>query len=90
MKTNTQKANQATVSYGMIEEHYFLGDESRVSYGIAAYAHANRSGTSAITHAIHDITADRQALDELVTLCNHLCLSPCHLQDVVDDFLART
>ena len=75
------------VTYGMTEEVYSLGAERRVSYGIAAYADAEEDGTATIVAAVHDITADRQALSELVALCNCLGLSLLHLNDVVEDFL---
>lgn len=37
---------------------------------------------------VHDITCDKQRLDNLVNLCNHLSLSFCHLNDVIEDFLS--
>lgn len=75
------------VTYGMTEERYFLGADSRVSYGIVAYADAEEDGTATIVASVHDITADKQALSELVELCNRLGLSLMHLNDVVEDFL---
>ena len=75
------------VTYGMTEEVYSLGAERRVSYGIAAYADAEEDGTATIVASVHDVTADKQALAELVELCNRLELSLMHLNDVVEDFL---
>ena len=75
------------VTYGLTEERYFLGVDSRVSYGIVAYADAEEDGTATIVASVHDITADRQALSELVEICNRLELSLIHLNDVVEDFL---
>ena len=75
------------VTYGMTEERYFHGAESRVSYGIVAYADAKEDGSATIVAAVHDVTADRQALSELVALCNRLELSLLHLDDVIEDFL---
>lgn len=74
------------VTYGMTEEVYSLGAERRVSYGIAAYADAE-DGTATIVASIHDVTADKQALSELVETCNRLELSLLHLDDVIEDFL---
>jgi hypothetical protein len=37
--------------------------------------------------SVRDMTEDRQEIAELVSLCNHLELSPLHLHDVVEDFL---
>ena len=57
-------------------------------YGIAAYADAEKDGAATILASVHDVTTDKQALDELVSLCNRLELSSVHLLDVVEDFLA--
>lgn len=76
------------ITYGITEETYSLGNTSRVSYGIAAYADADEDGTATIVASVRDITANRQALAELVSLCNSLELSTTHLMDVVEDFLA--
>ena len=76
------------VTYGVTEEIYSLGTSSRTSYGIAAYADSEEDGTATIVASIHDVTADKQSLSELVGLCNRLELSTIHLNDVVEDFLA--
>ncbi len=78
-----------TVTYGLSEEVYSLKGESRISYGIVAYADADEGGTAVILTAIRDITDDRQRLSELVRKCNHGKLSLIHLADVVEDFLAE-
>ncbi len=76
------------VTYGMIEEIYSLGSDSRTAYGIAAYADAETDGTASVLQSIHDITADREKLLALVETCNRLKLPPMHLRDVVEDFLS--
>lgn len=76
------------ITYGITEETYSLGNTTRVSYGIAAYADADEDGTATIVASVRDITANRQALTELVSLCNSLELSTIHLMDVVEDFLS--
>ena len=76
------------VTYGLTEEVYSLGDSSRIAYGIAAYADTEEDGTATIVATVHDVTTDKQALDELVSLCNCLELSTVLLMDVVEDFLA--
>lgn len=76
------------ITYGITEETYSLGNTTRVSYGIAAYADADEDGTATIVASVRDITANRQALAELVSLCNSLELSTIHLMDVVEDFLS--
>lgn len=75
------------VTYGVTEEIYSLGISSRTSYGIAAYADSEENGTATIVASVHDVTADKQSLDELASLCNRLELSTIHLLDVVEDFL---
>ncbi len=88
----TIEANAAKtmkITYGLTEEHYSLDADTRVAYGIAAYANADEDGTATIVASVHDITDNKQALAELVSLCNRLELSPTHLHDVVEDFLAN-
>ena len=75
-------------TYEITEETYSLGSSTRTSYGITVYVGGHENGTAMIAAEIHDITADQQALTELVTLCNRLELSIIHLHDVIDDFLA--
>lgn len=75
------------VTYGMTEERYFLGTDSRISYGIVAYADADEDGTATIVASVHDVTADKEALTKLASLCNRLGLSLIHLNDVLEDFL---
>lgn len=76
------------VTYGVTQKIYSLENSSRISYGIAAYAHAEEDGTAVIAASVHDVTTDKQVLAELVALCNRLELSTVHLMDVVEDFLA--
>lgn len=76
------------VTYGITKEIYSLGDSPRISYGIAAYANSKEDGTSTIVASIHDITANEQALLELVQQYNRLELSTIHLDNVIEDFLA--
>ena len=75
-------------SYGIIEERYTLGNESRVSYGISAYSDANENGTATVVASVHDITSNKESLARLVDDCNRLKLSTVHLHDVVEDFLS--
>ena len=77
------------MTYGITEETYSLGNSTRVSYGVVAYANADEDGTAAIVASVHDITADKLALTKLVSLCNRLELSLIHLNDAMEDFLAN-
>ena len=84
-KTMTGEEIGMTVTYGMIEEIYSIGEASRISYGIAAYVDETNEGVV----AVHDITSDKPRLARLVASCNRLKLSLCHMQDVIDDFFAE-
>ena len=75
------------VIYGITEEKYTLGSESRISYGIAAYSDAEERGTTTIICSIHDITHDKASLSKLVDNCNRLELSTIHLSDAIEDFI---
>lgn len=76
------------VTYGITEERYYIGSDSRIAYGIVAYANADAEGTATVFWSVHDVTSDRASLEKLVHDCNRLKLSPDHLRDAVDDFLA--
>ena len=73
------------ITYILCRETYKSKRSERITYGIAAYAEDKQT---CITK-LHDITSDKKALAELVSLCNRLQLSPIHLHDVVEDFLAN-
>jgi len=76
------------VTYGVTEEIYSLGASTRTSYGIVAYMDSEENGTATIVSSVRDVTDDKQAITELVLLCNYLELSAIHLNDVVEDFLS--
>lgn len=79
-----------TITYGMITETY-EGEEGerRVSYGMAAYADAEKNGTTSIVASAADISGNRERVSVLVKLCNEGQLSLCHFADVIEDFLAE-
>ena len=77
------------VTYAIVEEKYTFENESRIAYGIAAFADAKQDGTATIVASIHDITSNRESLSRLVDDCNRLKLSPLHLSDIVEDFLSE-
>ena len=76
------------VTYAVAEEKYAVGNESRTSYGIVAYANAEQDGTATIVASVRDITYDKNRLRKLVDDCNRFELSTVHLHDVVEDFLS--
>ena len=77
------------VTYGITEEKYTLGQQTRISYGIAAYSNPETDGTGAVIASIHDISEDKEKLSKLVQTCNCLKLSVVHLRDVIEDFLGE-
>ena len=78
-----------TVTYGITEEKYTLGQQTRTSYGIAAYSNSETDGTAVVIASVHDIREDKEKLSALVQTCNCLELSVVHLRDVIEDFLAE-
>lgn len=72
------------VTYILCKETYKTKQAERTAYGIAAYA---QDSNTCIAH-LHDVSPDKASISALVSLCNHLQLSPVHLDDVVEDFLA--
>ena len=77
------------VSYAIIEEKYTLGNESRISYGIAAYSNVKENGTATVVASVHDVTSNKEELMKLVDSCNRLKLSTLHLSDAVEDFISE-
>ena len=86
-KINSQAAFHAAVTYGVIEERYLLGHQSRLSYGIAAYADAETDATATVVASVHDVTSAPGAIAEIVAVCNRQALPPALLWDAVEDFL---
>ena len=76
------------ITYGLVEEKYFVGVDVRVSYGVAAFADADVDGSATIVLSIHDISSDREILSKLVSLCNRMKLSIHHFNDIIEYFLA--
>jgi hypothetical protein len=68
--------------YIRVESTYKIDTCERKSYGIAIC-----DGEQNVLETIADISSDVAAIESLVSLCNKESLSPCHLHDVVRDFL---
>ncbi len=73
-----------TVIYQVTEEKVSTETAERITYGITGYADGGRPIVS-----IRDVTTDKAGLLALAETCNRLCLSPLHLYDVVEDYLAQ-
>lgn len=75
------------VIYGVREEVYRIDGGVRRGYGIVAYAPLDEDTGLTVVASVSDVTSDAKALEDLVRLCNELRLDPCHIYDVVEDFL---
>ncbi len=78
-----------TISYQPIKEEYKCGEQCRISYGIAAYAHEAETQTATVVASVHDLSASFAEVLALTELCNRQDLSVLHLRDVAEDFLAN-
>ena len=78
-----------TIVYGVVEESYCLNGTVRKSFGIAAYADPEANGTAIILASVSDISADKKKIEALARRATFLQLSPLHLKDVIEDFLAQ-
>ena len=63
-------------SYLITEQETPFGE----SYGIVAV-----SDNETVSYT--DVTDRRDRMEALVSLCNELRLEPCHLEDVLEDFM---
>lgn len=77
----------SNITYGIVEETYELNGKSRISYGIAIYADAEKDGTATIIDAIGDISNDIKKVTGLVEKFNCYNLSPAYFRDAVEDNL---
>ena len=73
--------------YILIESNYTVNGIEYTTYGIALADISD--GCAVIIEAIPDLAPDRERTSRLAGLCTELHLSPLHLADVVDDFLAE-
>lgn len=78
-----------TITYGVSEEKYSLGDTTRISYGIVAYEDSTSDGIASIVASVRDISNNKTRIEQLAELFNRMELSPIHLNDVIADFLAE-
>ena len=78
-----------TITYGVSEEKYSLGDTTRISYGIVAYADSTTDEIASIVASVRDISNNKTRIEQLADLFNRMGLSPIHLDDVITDFLAE-
>ena len=75
------------VTYGIVEEQYYLEGNIRKSYGIVAYPSADNDNIAVVLITVNDITSDRLKLAELIKKCNFYKVSLIHIESVIEDFL---
>ena len=73
-------------SYRVIFEAIHDENGDRTGCGIAVVE--NRGGISTVIASVSDVSSDAELVEKLVQNCNRFELSPEHLRDVIDDFLA--
>ena len=78
-----RRERKKTVTYQIRKDVLHNENGQYTSYGI------NVSQNGRIIKTIKDISLRKKPLAELVKLCNRLKLSVIHIDDVIDDFLAR-
>ena len=86
---STSRSNSESIVYGIIEEHYILNNNIRISYGIAAFADSETDGTATVVASVHDVSSDMNCIINLANDCNKAMLNPILLRNIVEDFLDR-
>ena len=76
-----------TTFYGLLSSEVSSGQTARTSYGIALCQ--TDAEVPIIIRSVTDLTTDKARASSLVERCNRLALSPIHLDDVIEDFLAE-
>jgi len=91
MTTDTDKHTTRIheVTYGTIRENYEFDGKNRTAYGIAVYAPAAADRIASVFLSFHDISPAKEQIEALVNLCNACSLSPVHLSEVIEDYLAQ-
>lgn len=75
------------LQYILIENNYTVNGVKYTSYGIAIADVSDEYPI--IIESIPDISHDKERICRLAELCNQMQLSPLHLANVVEDFLAE-
>ena len=75
--------------YGIVEEKYSLNGNTRIGYGVAAYAGKESEDIPTVIAAVNDVSCNREKLIGFIRNCNAMQLSLIHLNDAIEDFLAE-
>lgn len=73
--------------YILIKSSYSVNGIESATYGIALTDISD--GYAAIIESMPNLSQDKEQVCRLAELCTELHLSPLHLADVVEDFLAE-
>lgn len=74
-------------TYVLITGEYLVDDQVHIGYGISVKSTATIEAD--IKTVFQDISADENSVADLIRNCNLYELDPIHLQDIVEDFLAK-
>ena len=77
------------ITYGMVEERHSAFGLERVSYGIEAFFDLPHLDLGCIVASVHDLSADRLEIEDLVEMCNRLKVAPEHLDEIVADWMVE-
>lgn len=78
----------SNITYAAVQEVYSIKNKKRISYGIVAYSDPSSDDTVTIVASARDISPDLSKISSFVNELNRMNVSPDHLQDVVENFLA--
>ena len=78
-----------SITYGVVKEIYYYGQEAREAYGLVVYSDAEEDGTATIIASAHDLTDERDRVENLAERCNAEEVELIHFDDIVEDFLVE-
>ena len=74
--------------YAVFEEVRSIDGVLHPVFGIGLYRLSDPCAVPELLLHVGNVSSDRAVLEALAERCNRLGLSPLHLSDVIDDFLA--
>jgi hypothetical protein len=81
-----KEENMTNCKYIVVRNEYIDGENTRISYGIAAIE--NCDGVISVLKSVSDVSSDFSEVEKLVNVCNAKELDPIHIEDVINDFFA--
>ncbi len=71
------------ITYGIVREEYIVGEETRISYGIAAFCDVKENGSATVLASLHDIAENRKMAEDMAEKCNKESYDPNMLIDLI-------